>query len=267
MCQQERKDVISINKPDYPEPYHTSGNTLYTKNKKGELIPLCNFLPYITAQQQIKDSDDEIVTMVTVAGIHEDGRTLCPAELSFNDFCAMHWVGNHWGADCTIFSTNNTEKDIRTAVQSTAKGVSLEENFSHFGWEIHEHNWRYCFPNLHKQRRITTSKLSGYFLPTGTPSGNSPPNVEFLKQPFFPAEILYPLLAVVFLSPLNTHLKSVNCEPKFVLYLLGKIGAKKSTIAALFLSFLANSRIPTCHYPLKIPLTVLSQICIYSRTR
>lgn len=38
-------------------------------------------------------------------------------------------------------------------------------------------------------------------------------------------------------SPLNHFLKAAGCEPKFVLFLSGKTGSRKSTLAALMLSF------------------------------
>lgn len=52
-----------------------------------------------------------------------------------------------------------------------------------------------------------------------------------------PEEIMLPLLAFTFLSPLNHFLKEAGCEPKFVLFLSGKTGSRKSTLAALMLSF------------------------------
>ena len=45
------------------------------------------------------------------------------------------------------------------------------------------------------------------------------------------------MLAFTFLTPLNEFLHQANYEPKFVLCLLGKTGTRKSTMAALFLSF------------------------------
>lgn len=39
------------------------------------------------------------------------------------------------------------------------------------------------------------------------------------------------------ISPLNHFLKAAGCEPKFVLFLSGKTGSRKSTLAALMLSF------------------------------
>ena len=62
-----------------------------------------------------------------------------------------------------------------------------------------------------------------------------------------------PLLAFTFLTPLNEFLHQANCEPKFVLCLLGRTGTRKSTLAALFLSFFGrfnSSDCRTCLYDL-----------------
>ena len=48
---------------------------------------------------------------------------------------------------------------------------------------------------------------------------------------------MFPLLSFTFLSPLNHFLKAAGCESKFVLFLVGKTGSRKSTLAALMLSF------------------------------
>ena len=58
-----------------------------------------------------------------------------------------------------------------------------------------------------------------------------------LENSFAPQCVMLPLLAVTFLCPLNHFLKSVGYERKFVTALIGKTGSRKSTLAALFLSF------------------------------
>ena len=50
-------------------------------------------------------------------------------------------------------------------------------------------------------------------------------------------EIIHPLLAFAFLTPLNEFLRQAGCMPKFTLFLTGRTGTRKSTIAALILSF------------------------------
>ena len=58
-----------------------------------------------------------------------------------------------------------------------------------------------------------------------------------LEKSMAPDRVMLPLLAVTFLSPLDHFLKMAGCEPKFVTALIGKTGSRKSTLAALFLSF------------------------------
>jgi hypothetical protein len=55
-----------------------------------------------------------------------------------------------------------------------------------------------------------------------------------------PREVTLPLLAMVFLAPLHDILRRANCEPSFVLWLYGHTGQRKSSLAALFLSFFGN---------------------------
>ena len=55
-----------------------------------------------------------------------------------------------------------------------------------------------------------------------------------------PSRVSYPLLSVAALSPLNEFFRQAGCEPSFLLFLLGRSGTKKSTLAALTLSFFGN---------------------------
>ena len=57
------------------------------------------------------------------------------------------------------------------------------------------------------------------------------------EKRFAPKEIIWTLIALVFLTPLNEFFRQVFYEPKFVMCLIGRTGTRKSTLAALFLSF------------------------------
>lgn len=52
-----------------------------------------------------------------------------------------------------------------------------------------------------------------------------------------PHRVTFPLMGMVALSPLNEFLRIKGCEPSFLMFLLGKTGTRKSTLAALFLSY------------------------------
>ncbi len=55
-----------------------------------------------------------------------------------------------------------------------------------------------------------------------------------------PKELLYPLIGLAFLSPLNEFFRAFHTEPAFLVYLLGRTQTRKSTLAALILSFFGN---------------------------
>ena len=97
---------------------------------------------------------------------------------------------------------------------------------------------------------------------------------ELLTYPPASKKVIYSLLAFTFLSPLMHFLDEANCQPNFVYILYGKTGSKKSTLAALFLSFFgsfsattlpqsfrdtANSITRTAYY-LKDVMTVVDDI-------
>lgn len=50
-------------------------------------------------------------------------------------------------------------------------------------------------------------------------------------------EVMYPLIATVFLSPLNEFFRQAGYEPLYLLFLVGRTQTRKSTLAALLLSF------------------------------
>ena len=60
---------------------------------------------------------------------------------------------------------------------------------------------------------------------------------DLYHKPPAPSHVMHPLIAFTFLTPLNEFLRQAGCMPKFVLFLTGRTGTRKSTLAALFLSF------------------------------
>ena len=81
------------------------------------------------------------------------------------------------------------------------------------------------------------AKLGGYYLSEQCTDEDVKTLASLMECKLVPADILYPLLAYIFLSPLIEFLRRAGCVPKFVLFLVGKTGSRKSTLAALMLSF------------------------------
>ena len=81
------------------------------------------------------------------------------------------------------------------------------------------------------------AKLGGYYLSKQCTDEDVKTLASLMECKLVPPDILYPLLAYIFLSPLIEFLRRGGCVPKFVLFLVGKTGSRKSTLAALMLSF------------------------------
>ncbi len=81
------------------------------------------------------------------------------------------------------------------------------------------------------------TKMQGYTMERNWAPVDIATSLALLDSKVAPPEILYPMLAFTFLTPLNHFLKKAGHEPKFALFLIGKTGSRKSTLAALFLSF------------------------------
>ena len=98
-------------------------------------------------------------------------------------------------------------------------------------------NWRYLLPGDEQYTVELPGKMHGYGMERSYHQLDIHTAASLLWQPIAPEEVILPLLSFTFLSPLNHFLKAAGCEPKFVLLLSGKTGSRKSTLAALMLSF------------------------------
>ncbi len=108
------------------------------------------------------------------------------------------------------------------------------------GWKEIDGQWEFLLPGDQAHSVQLPRKLRGY----RAEEKGTAEDLAVLRRMLTdgPAEkaVLLPLLALTFLSPLNHFLAEAECEPKFVLSLIGKTGSRKSTLAALALSFFGS---------------------------
>ena len=224
----------------YPLPYKVVDGCLYKEitNKSGTITKkLCNFLPYIVSEVSIDDGV-EVKTLLRLGGIHSSGRVLPETDVTGNELGNFNWLIERWGADCVLEPERSVKEYVRHAIQQTAESAERIQIYHVTGWKLIDGEWEYLLPNDGKHDVSLRGKLSRYEKVENW-------SVSDLVCPFFmtkelsfaPEVITLPLLAHTFLTPLNEFLHQANCEPKFVLCLLGKTGTRKSTLAALFLSF------------------------------
>ena len=225
--------------PHYAQKYRIKGKRLYEtvagKNGSFERL-LCNFVPWITAEITLDDGA-ETTTWIRMRGIHESGRPLPEIELSAAELAGFNWLAQRWGMDC-ILEVGKTVKDcVRHAIQTTAAGAEKKTVYAVTGWKNINGKWMYLMPGDEEITVNLPDKMSGYVMERKCDPLDIQTAASLLWQSVAPEEIMLPLLSFTFLSPLNHFLKAAGCEPKFVLFLSGKTGSRKSTLAALMLSF------------------------------
>ena len=224
----------------YPLPYKAVNGCLYREvtNKSGITSKkLCNFLPYIVSEVSVDDGA-EVKTVLRLGGVHSSGRVLPEIDVTGAELGNFNWLIERWGADCVLEPERSVKEYVRHAIQQTAENTERIQFYNVTGWKLIDNHWEYLLPNDGKYDVSLRGKLSRYEKADNWKISDLA-NVFLLVNtlPFAPAKITLPLLAYTFLTPLNEFLHQANCEPKFVLCLLGRTGTRKSTLAALFLSF------------------------------
>ena len=225
--------------PNYAPPYVVENRCLYlvSKGKMGiSKQRLCNFAPHII-RQVTKDDGAATTTWVTLGGTHESGRELPEITIPAVELSSFDWLLKHWGMDCILSVGKNVKEHVRVAIQTTAKDAQKVTVYTVTGWRKIQGQWRFLMPGSAEVTVELPGKLQRYHMEYTESYCDVATVSAMLSQLAAPEEVTYTLLADVFLSPLNHFLRMAGCEPKFVLWLVGKTGSCKSTMAALMLSF------------------------------
>ena len=207
-------------------------------NKSGTTTKkLSNFLPYLVSEVSVDDGA-EIKKLLRLGGVHSNGKALPEIEVTGSELANFNWLIERWGADCVLEPERSVKESVRHAIQLTAENAEKIHIYHVTGWKLIDDQWEYLLPNDGKHDVSLRGKLNRYEKADNWKIPDLA-SVYFMTKDlsFAPDEITLPLLAYTFLTPLNEFLHQANCEPKFVLCLLGKTGTRKSTLAALFLSF------------------------------
>ena len=222
----------------FPKNYEVYDNSLYLiKQHKGceEQIFICNFVPYIVSEI-ICDDGLEVSRRYEAEGIDKHGKPLPRITITEKEFANMDWVRNKWGLVCNIAPDSSAPKRLRYAMQETAEHAEKKYIYLTTGWHKINGRWHYLMPGDKKYTVELPGRLAGYSFCRENDK-EALKMVTVLLNIAAPERVMYPLVAYAFLSVMNTFLKKAGHEPKTIMMLLGKTGSKKSTLAALILSF------------------------------
>ncbi len=220
-------------------PYEIRDNYLFvtTVSKRGSITTkVCNFVPRIVSEKTVDDGAVTEKTLV-LSGIHADGSTLPPVEVNGTDLSNFNWLLDKWGAKCIIEVGQRCKDQLRYYIQTTSENAEQLTEYHVTGWKKIDGEWHFLLPGDDSLNVTLKGKLRYYCGERNWSKTDLHTAKLLYTMPPARKEIIHPLLAFAFLTPLNEFLRQAGCMPKFTLFLTGRTGTRKSTIAALILSF------------------------------
>ena len=226
----------------YSDPFRVKNGCLFRvleRQNSDYSEKLSNFAPYIT-REITQDDGLETTTRVALRGLHESGKELPEIEIDAAELAAFNWLPKHWGMDCILEVGRGVKDVVRYAIQTTASKAERQTVYTVTGWRKLNGEWVYLMPGDEVHTVSLSGKMQGYGFTEDASAVDLALLARLMTAGPVTEVILFPLLALVFLSPLNHFLKLAGCEPKFVLFLIGRTGTRKSSLAALMLSFFGH---------------------------
>ena len=153
------------------------------------------------------------------------------------DLSNFNWLLDKWGAKCIIEVGQRCKDQLRYYIQTTSEYAEQLTEYHVTGWKKIDGEWHYLLPGDDSLNVTLKGKLQHYCGESYYDLYDPIDAYNLFEKPPAPSRVIHPLLAFAFLTPLNEFLRQAGCMPKFVLFLTGRTGTRKSTIAALILSF------------------------------
>jgi hypothetical protein len=196
--------------------------------------PLCNFTVEIE-DEVARDDGNSATRALTVRGRLHDGTPLPTGTVETEKFSAMNWPAELWGLRAVIRAGRDNRDRLREAIQLANTQVGERYIYTHTGWrEIGGQRVYLTNAGAVGGNGVTVElerDLTRYRLPTRPDNVAEAMRASLRMLDVAPLEITAPLLSAVYLAPLAEII-----YPDFVLWLYGKTGTLKSTLAALALS-------------------------------
>lgn len=160
--------------------------------------------------------------------------------LPLEEFERMTWLSSKWGFSAIAEVQSNVMGHIRRVAQALGNAFARTTTvYAHMGWRRIGDSWCYLHSSGvigDEEAQVELSQdVTGYVLPDHAENYQEAVRASLRLKDVAPVEISVPLLALVYLSPLNEFFRQAGCEPAFVTMLTGATGTMKSTLAALAL--------------------------------
>jgi hypothetical protein len=133
--------------PDAAEQYRIAGGRIVreTMTQQGPAeIPLANWSGRIVEQVTIDAGDGDEERVLAIEGELQDGTPLPRVEVTTEEFTAMRWPLERWGAQAVTFAGQGTADHLRTALQLLSGEIPRRTTYRHTGWaRLDNKEWAY----------------------------------------------------------------------------------------------------------------------------
>ena len=223
-------------------------------NNKIDKQEISNFIPIIVNNFNYDDGLNQDRFFVLVCLLYLDNRwqVLPQVKLLAHELNDFSWVLSKWGAAPRIIPAYNNTKKLKVLVQEIAGGVCEDVIFTHIGWK--KINGKNIY--LHSSGAIGSERVNVELEQAVRQYSFKKYDVD-IKEAIqtslsilyvAPPEITYALLAICYLSILCEKLREDNIEPKFLLWLYGTTGTRKTTLALLLMSHFGEFTSPPASF-------------------
>ena len=229
------------------EPYHIcSDGCLYRiigYPPREKMLKISNFLLIITREISVEDGNsDEPARFVEIKAILAGGIEFPAKTVPVVDFASIRNLLAQWGTRLIVEPGAGTEDSLRHSAQLLGRDAPRITRYHHTGWRkigdrrVFLHAGKAIGSGGEQVEMAEGSKaFSQYRFPDGEMDVAEAVRASIGLIKVGPATITIPLLAMCYTSVLLELFRQAGVSVGFSLFLVGKSGTFKSTVAALFL--------------------------------
>ena len=221
--------------------YYVEGKEDKNGNRCEEQTAIANHTPLLK-EQRIIDNGIETTEELVFTALRDYHRGADTA-ITLKDVLSQT-PNIKFGAACRIFLGRGAKSRYSEAMQIQCENAPVTMLYQHTGYTVVDGKRIFLNGGYSVTEDGLTDHynvvLAGQLENYRFVSGQDPQRFETLLTllpSVAPNSLVYAGLGLSFLTPLNALLRDCGIEPCFILYFTGKTGARKTTLAKLFLNF------------------------------
>lgn len=257
MKNDEKRVKIGVNYEYSPDGtlYYKEGKEDKNGNVYEETTAIANHTPLLK-EQRIIDNGVETTEELVFSALRDFHHGTDTA-ITLKDVLSQT-PNIKFGAACRIFLGRGAKSRYSEAMQIQCENAPVSMLYQHTGYTVIEGERIFLNGGHSVTKDGLTDRynvaLSGQLEPYSFTEEKDESRYETLLRllpSVAPKALIYAGLGLCFLTPLNALLRDCGIEPCFILYFTGKTGARKTTLAKLFLNFYGrfdNGTAPTASF-------------------